>query len=70
MWFGILFTILIEIFPLYYRTTCISIFIFVINNVASFGQLATPYIRQKTSLRATLLITFAGFFLISKLPTI
>jgi len=65
MWFGILFTILIEIFPLYYRTTCISIFIFVINNVASFGQLATPYIRQKTSLRATLLITFAGFFLIS-----
>ena len=66
MWFGILFTVLVEIFPLPLRSTAIALFIFVINNVGSNGQLLVPILRPRFGFRRTLYFTYAGFYGLSK----
>uniref|UniRef100_H2YBH4 Major facilitator superfamily (MFS) profile domain-containing protein n=1 Tax=Ciona savignyi TaxID=51511 RepID=H2YBH4_CIOSA len=62
MWFGVLFTVLVEIFPRKMCSTAIAIFIFVINNVASNGQLTVPVLKPILGFRNTLCITYVGFY--------
>ncbi|CAK8673998.1 uncharacterized protein LOC143468815 isoform X3 [Clavelina lepadiformis] len=62
MWFGILFTVFVEIFPIHVRSTSIAIFIFVMNNIASSGQLLVPTLRYYLGLRTALYFTYAGFY--------
>jgi len=66
MWFGILFTVLVEIFPLHLRSTAIALFIFVMNNVGSNGQLLVPILKPELGFRPTLYFTYSGFYGLSE----
>jgi len=62
MWFGVLFTILVEFFPSNMRGTAISIFIFIINNIGGNAPLIVPPIRSSLGLHKSLFLVYAGFY--------
>ena len=66
MWFGVLFTILVEFFPSNMRGTAISIFIFIINNIGGNAPLIVPPIRSSLGLHKSLFLVYAGFYGFSK----
>jgi len=70
MWFGILFTVLVERLDVKVRSSGISLFLFVMNNVASAGQLGVTPLKSLLGLRAALYVTYSGFYGLSKCDTI
>lgn len=67
MWFGVLFTILVEFYPSHGRATAVACFIFVINNIGGNAQLIVPPIADAIGLKEALFIVYPGFYLTSKL---
>ncbi|XP_078495077.1 cis,cis-muconate transport protein-like [Ciona intestinalis] len=63
MWFGVLFTVLVEFFPSKSRATAISMFIFIINNVGGNAPLIVPPIIDQIGFREALYIVYPGFYL-------
>lgn len=62
MWFGVLFTILVEFFPSAYRSTAVGIFIFVINNIGGNAPLLVTPLREALGLRNALFVVYPGFY--------
>jgi len=67
MWFGILFTVMSEVFPYKIRTTSIALFIFFMNNIASVAQLQVSFLKKAMPYRTALLLVYPGFYLLSSL---
>lgn len=65
MWFGILFAVLVELFPTAVRSTSMATFFFVINNVAGLILLVVPSLKHSMGTRQTLTLVYPGFYLIS-----
>lgn len=66
MWFGILFAILVEIVPLSVRSTTVSVFLFVMNNIGSNLPILVDPVSKAIGYREALYIFYAGAYGVSK----
>lgn len=66
MWFGIVFTILVEIVPLSVRSTTVGVFLFVMNNVGGNLPILVDPVSKAIGYREAIMIFYAGFYGISK----
>ncbi|CAG7823077.1 unnamed protein product [Allacma fusca] len=60
MWFGVMFTILMELVPLRYRSTALAIALFIINNVGGNVPVLVHPISSVTSYRTAITIFYSG----------
>ncbi|CAB3219906.1 unnamed protein product [Arctia plantaginis] len=67
MWFGIVFTILVEIVPLSVRSTTIGVFLFVMNNVGGNLPILVDPVAKAIGYREAVMIFYAGFYGISSI---
>lgn len=67
MWLGILFAVLVAIIPTKVRTTAMSIFLFIINNVGGNLPVLVEPTRRVIGYRESLYIYYAGFYCLSEI---
>ncbi|XP_039268574.2 protein spinster homolog 1-like [Styela clava] len=67
MWFGVLFTILVEFYPAHARASAVACFIFVINNIGGNAQLIVPPLADLMGFRESLYLVYPGFYLTSSI---
>ncbi|XP_061722312.1 putative metabolite transport protein HI_1104 [Cydia pomonella] len=65
MWFGIVFTVLVEIVPLSVRSTTVGVFLFVMNNVGGNLPILVDPVAKAIGYREAIMIFYAGFYGIS-----
>ena len=67
MWYGVVMTVLVEVFPAEIRSTAVATFAFVISNIGgNLPVIVTPLKHAVGGLRNALYITYPGFYFLSK----